>query len=118
MIESERDKNMDFIYGEGYSAKRRADQAARAAAARAAEEEYTRWAAAHPEEARAEEEKRRKERAALEKKWARRGRGARGGSSGKQTDHAAYWAGMDAGKTVGLDPQAEDRRQKRIGRAA
>lgn len=104
--QAERDANMDFLYGEGWSARQRADQAARAAAVKAAEEEYTRWAAAHPEEAKAEEERRRKEQREQEKKWARR-RGRAPRAERDDTDWGAFRAGEDVGRTVGLDPQAE-----------
>lgn len=111
--QSEQDANWDALYGEGWSARRRAEQAERARARRAAEEEYTRWAAAHPEEAAAEEKKRRAE----EKKRSRRGSGSRGGSTGRDTDWAAYEAGRRLGRSIGLDPQTESSAsQRKIGR--
>jgi hypothetical protein len=103
--QSEEDANNDFLYGEGWSAKQRAQRAERARLAKEAEEEYTRWAAEHPEEARKQEEERRKE----EKKNANRrtGRGSRGGRVDRDYDSTAYWAGRDKGEEVGIDPQAE-----------
>lgn len=114
--QSERDANMDAIYGEGYSARTAAAAAERARALKEAEQAYTAWAAAHPEEAKAEEEKRRKE----EKKRSSRstGRGSRGGKVDKDYDSGAYWAGRAAGKDVGIDPQAEhSSAPKKIGRS-
>lgn len=107
--EQEKDANLDFLYGEGWSAKKRAERVARADAERRAEEEYTRWAAANPEEARKEEKRREKE--------ARKGRrgggpGSRGGLSGqeKRQNSSEYWQGREVGKKIGLDPQASDKR--------
>ena len=106
---SERDANMDFLYGEGYSAER--DRKRREAAEEAAKAEaaYAEWAAANPEEARKEEEKQRK---ADERYWARR-RGRRSKAS-DNLDHSAYWAGYDAAEKVGIDPQTSGK--KDVGR--
>lgn len=103
--QSEEDANNDFLYGEGWSAKQRAQKAERSRLAREAEEAYTAWAASNPEEARKQEEDRRKE----EKKQSSRrtGRGSRGGQVGRDYDSTAYWAGRDKGKEVGIDQQAE-----------
>lgn len=99
---SERDANLDHIYGEGWSARQREEKRKAAEAAAQAEAEYARWAAANPEEARKEEEKRRKE---VEAYWnRRRSRGGRGKSN--NVDSGAYWAGYDAAEKVGIDPQA------------
>lgn len=105
LTQSERDANVDFMMGEpGYSARQRAERAAQAAAAKAAQEEYTRWAAAHPEEAAAEEKMRREEAEKTAKR--RRGRARiNSGSSSKEYDINAYYAGRDAGEKIGLDPQ-------------
>lgn len=100
---SERDANMDFLYGEGWSAEQAEKRRRAAEAAKKADEEYAQWAAANPEEARKEEEKRRKE---SERYWARRrGRGSR---SSDNVDSGAYWAGYDAAESVGIDPQTSD----------
>lgn len=105
LTQTERDENIDLLRGEpGYSARMRAERAARAAAERAAEEEYTRWAAAHPEEARQQEEERRKE---AEKASKRRSGGRRSfAPKGKDYDSQAYYAGRKAGEGIGIDPQA------------
>lgn len=111
LSEQENDANMDFLYGEGYSAKKRADRAARAEAQRRAEEEYTRWAQANPEEAAKEERKREKD---LERRSKRNsgGPGSRGGMTGqeKRQSRGSYWQGREQGKKLGIDQQASDRR--------
>lgn len=109
--QSEEDANHDLLYGEGWSARQRAEAAARAEAARIAEEEWTRWAAEHPEEAARQEA----ERLAEARKRDRRrggGPGSRGGM-GKEVDWAAQQAGRAAGETVGLDEQVGDRTSQR-----
>ena len=100
--QSEEDANRDFLMGEpGYSARMRAERAARAERERIAREAYTRWAAEHPEEARAQEEERRKE----ERKRHRTSWNA-GTGMGKQRDWGAYRAGREVGQSVGIDQQA------------
>lgn len=96
-VDAETDANMDFLYGEGWSARRAAEAAER----RARRAAYVKWAEEHPEEAAAAEARRRKQ--------SRRGggvgsRGGRGRSDYR--DSSAYWAGYDAGKSVSIDPQA------------
>lgn len=108
-IDSETDANMDFVHGEGWSAR----QAARMAeAAREREERiaaHTKWAAENPEEARAQEEER--------KKLAGKSR-YRGGSSPKDnTDYSAYYAGKDQAKQISIHRQADaPSKQARIAR--
>lgn len=106
--EQEKDANEDFLYGEGFSAKKRAERVARADAARRAEAEYTQWAAAHPEEAAKEEKKRNKER----KGRSGGGPGSRGGESAKEKRQSSseYWQGREVGRKIGLDPQTSDKR--------
>ena len=102
---TERDANMDFVYGEGFSAKQAARQAAWAAEQRAQEEAHTAWAAANPEEAaRREAEARAAAREADARASRRRYRAP---PQGKDRDWSAYRAGYEAGDSVGLDPQAE-----------
>lgn len=109
---AEEDANFDFLYGEGWSAKRAAERAQQAAAARAAEEAYTQWAAAHPEEARKQEEEARKQR---EKTSKRRTKNFSRGSN--DVDSSAYWAGYDAGEAISIDQQMSDGKSaKRIGK--
>lgn len=108
--QSERDENMDHLYGEGWSAKQRAEAAAEAQRVKEAEEAYTKWAAANPEAAAAEEAERRK----AEKKRANRSRGGWGRAE-RERDYGALAAGREAGRSVGVDPQAEHRgAQRRI----
>lgn len=100
--DSERDANLDFLHGEGYSAKMKAKQAARAKDRADAEAAYTKWAAENPEEAKREEEKRRK--AVKREPWNK--------GMGKGDDHrkynSAYYAGREAGEGVSIDPQMHD----------
>lgn len=105
-IQTEHDANVDELYGEGYSDERRARQAAAAEEERLAEEAHTKWAAENPEEARRQAEEARLE----DEKAAKRYRG--GGGGRERYDHvnnAAFWAGADAGKKIGLDPQMGDK---------
>lgn len=101
--QNERDSNVDFVMGEGYSAKKREQRARAAEEARQREEAYTQWAAEHPEEAKAEEEKRQEE---ANKRARRYSRGGRGRDRYSNVDNGAFWAGNEAAKKVGIDPQA------------
>ncbi len=101
VMQTERDANMDHLYGEGWSAQTRAKRAEAAEKRRQAEEDYTRWAAAHPEEARKQAEEAKKEREKEEKRAARRS----AGGGGKEYDPHAFWSGHDAAKSIGLEQQ-------------
>lgn len=101
---SEDDANIDFVYGEGTSARWAANRAAEAAAQRAAEEEYTRWAAANPEKARKQEEER--------KRKAERDRQRQNRSYFKNKNTGAWLDGHRAGESVSIDQQAEQRKAK------
>lgn len=101
---SEGAANLDFVYGEGFSARRAAEQARQAAADRAAEEEYTRWAAANPEKARKQEEER------LRKEERRRERESR--SYFKNKNNGAWADGYRAGDQVSIDQQADHTKPK------
>lgn len=108
--QSERDANQDFMYGEGYSAKQRVEQArwAQDRAKEEAEEDaaYTAWAKANPEEARKAEEDARKEREKQEARWSRRR--YREPKERRPGDMNAYYAGREAGEKVSIDPQVSD----------
>jgi hypothetical protein len=104
--EREQAANQDFLYGEGWTAKRAAARAARAEADRLAAEEYTRWAASNPEEAAAKEAERRE---AYEKTMKQRRR-SYGRVERDNTDYSAYYAGSDAAKNISLDPQVDTAR--------
>lgn len=99
---AENDANVDFIYGEGTSAKWAAERAEKAAAKKAADDEYTRWAAANPEEAAKEERRRERECEKAERRHAR--------SDRFKGDIGAYFAGYDKAKDVSIDRQAEGRK--------
>ena len=101
LAQQEKDANMDFIYGEGWSAKRRAEQAARAAEAARKEAEYTAWAKSNPEEAR-------KREAELKARYEKENRRYRGGRTQRDnTDYSAYYSGYDAGAGISLDQQVD-----------
>jgi hypothetical protein len=108
--QQENDANTDFIYGEGYSAKERADRARYAqerAETKAREEaEYTAWAKDNPELARQKEEEARKEREKNEARWSRRR--YREPKERKPGDMNAYYAGLEAGEKVSIDQQVSD----------
>lgn len=113
---SEYDANMDFQYGEGWSARNRAESAARQAARKAAEDEYARWAEAHPEEAAKKEAEAEAEAERERKKWEKRGKGSRGGTYEKPKDWNAHSAGTEAGRNVSLDAQIDKTRDvKKLG---
>lgn len=96
---SEDDANIDFVYGEGTSARWAAERAREAAAERAAEAEYTRWAAANPEKARKlEEEKKRKD----ERRRERENR-----SYFKDKNTGAWLEGHKAGESISIDQQTD-----------
>lgn len=109
LSQQEDDANQDFIHGEGYSARLRAERAARAEAYRKAEEEYTKWAAENPEEAR-KEQKAAEERRKQANKGRRYsgGQGSRGGQSpaDRRMGTSAFRQGQDEGRKIGLDVQA------------
>ncbi len=106
-VDSETDANLDFVHGEGYSAKRAA-QRAEAAAVQAKEadrnrrqrERYTRWAAANPEKA-----------AEIARKTSKveyyKSRGGRS-SRASRLDAGGYWSGYDAGESVSIDQQVDE----------
>lgn len=110
-VKSESDANMDFLYGEGWSAQRAMERAMSAQRRKEEEAAYTAWATANPEAARAKEAERREEDA----KWAKRHRYRGGRSSSKDYDVNAYYAGQDAAKSISLDPQAGSRNDLKIG---
>lgn len=95
--EREKEANMDFIYGEGFSARKAARRAEAARIAAEEEAKYAEWAKAHPEEARKEEAKREK----------REARTSRSSFRKKPRDWGGYAAGQEAGKKVSIDPQVD-----------
>lgn len=101
LTQQEEDANMDFIYGEGYSARKRARRAELDRQQKEAEEAYTRWAAANPEEARKEEQKREEAQKKRRDRKTKVGRSA----EDRRMSSSAYWQGNDAGAQIGLDPQ-------------
>lgn len=102
LAKSEHDANIDFIYGEGTSAEWARDRAEAAAERERREAEYTKWAKENPTEAAELEEKERNKR---------RSYGARDykDRKGDNRDWSMYTAGREAGKKIGIDPQAEHR---------
>jgi len=121
--ERETDANYDHIYGEGASARRRADEAKRrqriAEAEAAAEKEWVEWSAAHPEEAQKMAAEEAKKERARQKRRARSfggyGRGRfRETKEEQRRGSDSYYHGLADGETVGIDPQAEESKQRRI----
>ncbi len=109
-IKSEEDANKDFIYGEGYSARCRAQSAAFLEKYAKEQEEKAAWALANPLEAKAEAEA---ERIAQEKYF--RKHRSRGGAGPKDnTDYDAFYKGRAAGKDIGLDPQVNHNSSKKL----
>ncbi|HLY75797.1 MAG TPA: DUF2786 domain-containing protein [Planctomycetota bacterium] len=96
-INAEYDANIDFVYGEGTSARWASERAEKAAERKRAEAEYTAWAAAHPEEAKKREEAMRKERRSR----------SRGGPAPKEIDYNAYRHGQNAAEDISLDQQVD-----------
>lgn len=102
---SEKEANYDVLYGEGWSARQAAERAERAKAQAEAEAEYTAWAAAHPEEAAAE--------AKAERERDKKRRVSYGRASYRETksrDYGAFRAGQEAGASVSIHRQADDRK--------
>lgn len=112
-VSAEHDANADFVFGEGYSARKAARRAEEAAEQAQAEAEYTAWAAANPEEARKQEEEDRK--AQRKRPW-NYGMGG-GGGRGEIKDYGGYRAGYDAGEGVSIDQQVDSGSRTKIGRA-
>ena len=104
--DSERDANMDVLYGVGYSARTRAERAEREAKLVAAEAELVEWAKAHPEEAAKKAKEKEIEDAKARKRYTRT-------YVEKLKDWSAYDAGRERGKHVGLDPQVDASKTKR-----
>jgi hypothetical protein len=110
---SERDANMDFIMGDGWSARKAAKRAEEARIAREAEETYARWAAAHPEEAAKAAAEARKEEERREKRKARRAPRER--REKDNLDWSAYNAGYAVGEKISIDPQVDGaKKQERL----
>ncbi len=96
--EREEQANFDHEYGEGAWAAKKVRRAEAAEEARERAEAYTKWAAENPKEAKEKEEKRQK---ALDRMRKSAGNERFGGVHG-----GAFWRGADAGKKIGIDPQA------------
>lgn len=96
LVQRENDANADFLYGEGFSAKRAAESAEAARISRMNADEYTRWAADNPEAAKARE---------AQAKESRRSRSSSGPAERKK-DWGAYRSGQEAGDRVSIDQQA------------
>lgn len=107
--DAETDANMDFLNGEGWSAKKAQRRAERAAEMAEADRQHTEWAKAHPEEAAAQAKKDMEERRRYwndgrrnRERYSKTGAERRAGS-------ASYYQGYDAGEKIGIDPQARDK---------
>ena len=122
--QQEDDANYDFIHGEGASAKRRKRimdaRQAQAEAEAEVEKYWAEWAEAHPEEAAKEAKEEAARDRANERRRARSGGGwgrTRFADTPKEIRQRSgmYHHGYEDGKNVGIDPQAEDRTQRKIG---
>ena len=112
LAQSERDANMDHLYGEGYSAKKRAERAERARIRAEEEAAYAKWAAENPEEAAKEEAKRLEE---ARKYWARR-RGGGGSAPARASDKntGAWAAGRRDAASISIDTQVGGGEKQRM----
>lgn len=114
LAQREKDANTDFLYGEGTAATWAAERAEKARTEAEADAEHARWAAAHPEEAAAEAARQAKED---RRYWSRGGGpGSRGGRDAREERQSsgAYREGWEAGKSVGIERQAEARVARRL----
>lgn len=100
-VESEKDANLDFVNGEGFSARRREREARRAKEKAEEDARYAQWAKENPEEARKKEEK-------WEKLAARYQRSAERQLENK-LDFGAWNAGYNKGDEVSIDQQMGDK---------
>lgn len=109
VIDAEKDANDDYLYGEGYSAQRRARQAAADAAYYERMAAKKAWAEANPEEAAAQKARDDAASAAWwakeQKKQARR-KTQPARSKQYKGDINAYYEGAEQAKNIGLDKQA------------
>lgn len=118
-IQAEEDANNDYLRGEGWSARRRAQRAAAEAAWQAQLAAAAKWAEEHPEEHAAKLEQERKENERFAKEEARRAKRRKGVTTHRERaykgDAGAYWEGWDKGKDVGLDTQISSNPARRVG---
>lgn len=98
----ELEANQDFLYGEGWTAKRAAERARYAEENRLKREAYTKWAAENPEEAAAKAAEQRE----ADEKWYRKHRSRGGAGPRDNTDYSAYRSGhAAAAANISLDQQ-------------
>lgn len=118
-IQAEEDANNDYLRGEGWSARRRAERAAAEAVWAANEAKVRQWEKDHPEEHKANQERAAKEQARFDKEEARRAKRRKGVTTNRgrayKGDANAYWEGWDKGKDVGLDTQISSNPARRVG---
>lgn len=104
---AEYDANIDFVYGDGTSARWAAERAERARKVKEAEEAYTAWAKANPEAAaKAEKERLRESRQSS--------RSYRPMSNKAYRDQSARYQGYKAGEAISIDPQMDTGKQRRL----
>lgn len=107
--QSEHDKNMDHLRGEGWSARQRASAAQDARDRAEREAAYAQWARANPEEARAKAEA---EAEKSRKYWSRRMGGRTSSGGADNTDWGAYARGRRAASSISIDQQTDHRAAK------
>lgn len=126
--ESEKDANDDFLYGEGYSARRRARDAEwsakweaererREQAQRDAEAAHLAWAQANPKEAAKQAAKEKARAEARQRAWEKKRYRFRQTASDMRRDSGAYHLGYEKGESVSIDTQiGNDGTQLKIGK--
>lgn len=112
VAKQEKEANLDFLFGDGYCARKAKEEAERhariAEANRKADEAWTRYCEEHPEEAKKaiEEERKRQRKNAMARQ--RRGSSYRREPTYKG-DYGAFKAGREAARSISIDPQAGGR---------
>lgn len=112
VVQMEEDLNNDHLYGEGWSAKQRANRARWQAEAQAELDKQAAWELANPVEAAAKKAKEKAEWDAYIKKNANRN--SRYTAPRYKGDANAYWQGHDKGNDIGLNQQVGHDPAKRV----
>lgn len=120
IADAENDANLDALYGEGYSAKRRAERAENARKWQKMMDETAAEEAAFkrnfPEEWAKREADKKKRQEAENKKWERNARRRKGSFRWKSDEprHSDFYKGYDRGNDVSLDRQVDKSDKKRL----
>jgi hypothetical protein len=106
-IDAEKDANDDYLYGEGYSARRRAARAEYDAKLAEAVARRAIWEAEHPEEAAREKATAEAKRKADNEAYWRKNANRKPRKKDEKYYSEAWESGREAGESVGLDKQAQ-----------